>query len=90
MIEREIEVVGCLHPSYRNIGVPFRGRRACPPPIPDGIVDGFVALGWPICASRDAAGGGASTIEVFGYPQCILRRGEVIPVHSSAFYLVAR
>ena len=31
-----------------------------------------------------------STIEVFGYPQCILRRGEVIPVHSSAFYLVVR
>ena len=45
---------------------------------------------FPICASRDTAGGGASTIEVFGYPQCILRRGEVIPVHSSAFYLVAR
>ncbi len=23
-----------------------------PPPIPDGIVDGFVALGWTMCASR--------------------------------------
>ncbi len=83
MIEREIEVVGCLHPSYRNIGVPLRGRRAC---APLSLMDYMRRDGR--CAQ--AAAGGASTIEVFGYPQCILRRGEVIPVHSSAFYLVAR
>ena len=51
---------------------PFREGGPVPPPL---IPDGLPAMGWPICASRDTAGGGASTIEVFGYPQCILRRG---------------
>ncbi len=31
MIEREIEVVGCLHHSYRNIGVPLREGGPVPP-----------------------------------------------------------